>query len=742
MYRDFLNLRAEIEGGGIVNGMTYAVDNGGGISNVPNIIPPAMEASAQVEAIAAAVTESTITNYAAIFSAQLVAPALLPTVQPEDIAAATVATSSTIQVNLQIMPEGFGSYLDGILPKDLATAAGAFSATMQQIKNIRNIPIEKFAQVAATLETTRGLNLVNGTDVPTDTTEAEAALALMSLGSGPYGTYTFSDFFGCMSGLPYPWVQIQPAIIGLQSNTLATVYQNLYLALTWEQATATVTPGYSTSAVSDGFGNYNYYYQIDSIQGIASFDGGGGYGRDSAAAPTATIDGGSGATLITTIDTTPAVNNGSTTFGKVLSGLLGSHGSSVLYGSGVSPTPPAPPATLNVTIQAPPALSPDLDTVVQAYINAANAEIAIIRSTRPGQSLELNDMWDNLGTQLNIEQRARNTGLSILTDPRTDAVFPYPIMVYSFTDLVPGYAKLTEPNMAAQTLEAISNLDQNAGQSIVAMMRAERNKARLLEAGISTDDVIDDVLPLAEQIELISNGTVANSAPAFPFNTEPAGYFDPATTNFLVTTAPVQTSPNQAINPNNPANPFNTTNPTDPIVNPSQNTIEVQPSILGAPTSSVAAVLGIGTPDGLPVPSPNIGIGTLGISQVSIPTGTEVQSGQGGFVTGAGGGGAGGGGAGGGGAGGGGAGGGGAGGGGAGGGGAGGFFTGPGAGGGLGAQGGGPIVPGSLAGSPYTKLIPPALNPIYTSAVLLPASLPVQTAIEQVILCNCDCWIQ
>ena len=345
MYNDFLNLRAEIEGG------VASIRDGGSmdaINNVPNIITPAMAASAQVEAIAAAVTESTITNEAAIFSAQLIAPALLPTIQPEDIAAATVAKSSTIQVNLQIMPEGFGSYLDGILPKDLATAAGAFSATMQQIKNIRNIPIEKFAQVAATLETTRGLNLVNGTDVPTDTVEAEAALTLMALGSGPYGTYTFSDFFGCMSGLPHPWTQIQSAIIGLQSNTLVTIYQNLYLALT----------------------------------------------------------------------TSP----------------------------------------------------PNLDTVVQSYIDAANAEIAIIRSTHPGQSLELNDMWDNLGTQLNIEQRARNTGLSILPDPRTDAVFPYPIMVYSFADLVPGYAKLTEPNMAAQTLEAISDLDINAGQSIVAMM--------------------------------------------------------------------------------------------------------------------------------------------------------------------------------------------------------------------------------------------------------------------------------
>jgi hypothetical protein len=594
MYRDFLNRRLELESVGMA-GITD-----GGCDNVPNIsspeaaavirnISPAMEASAQAEAIAVAITESTITDQTAIYSTQLVAPSLPPTVQPEDIAAAAVVTSGTLQVNLQIMPEGFGSYLDGILPKDLATAAGAFSATMQQIKNIRNIPIEKFAQVAATLETIRGLDLVNGTNVPTDTTEAEAALTLMALGSGPYGTYTFSDFFGCMSGLPNPWTQIQSAIIGLQSNTLVTIYQNLYLALT----------------------------------------------------------------------TSP----------------------------------------------------PSLDTVVQSYIDAANAEIAIIRSTHPGQSLELNDMWDNLGTQLNIEQRARNAGLSIVPDPRTDSLFPYPIMVYSFTDLVPSYAKLTEPNMAAQTLEAISDLDINAGQSIVAMMRAERNKARLLEAGISTDDVIDDVLPLAEQIALISNGTVANSIPAFPFNTEPAGYFDPATTNFLVTQTPVITSPNQAVGPNNPTRPFNTTTPTNSSTNPSPNTIAVQPSIFGAPSPIVAAVLGIGTPNNTPIILADIGIGSPGISAalggtVNNVAGTGAGAGGGGSLI------------------------------------APEFFAGPGAGGGLGAQGGGPIVPGSLAGSPFTKLIPPALNPIYTSGVLLPASLPVQAAIEQVILCNCDCWIQ
>ena len=112
--------------------------------------------------------------------------------------------------------------------------------------------------------------------------------------------------------------------------------------------------------------------------------------------------------------------------------------------------------------------------------------------------------------------------------------------------------------------------------------------------------------------------------------------------------------------------------PSTPVVNP--------------PNSSVAAVLGIGTVDGLPVPSPDIGIGTTGISQVTIPAGTSP------------------------------------------------FFT-------TGVPGG-PIVPGSLAGSPYTQLIPPALNPVNTVNVLFPASISVAQAIEQVITCNCDCWVQ
>ena len=386
-----------------------------------------------------------------------------------------------LPVNYQILPEGFGSYLDGILPEDIATAAGAFSATMQQIKNIRKIDIEKFAQVVATLETTSGLPLVNGTNIPTDAVEASAALELIALGSGTNGTYTFSDFFGCMSGLTYDWVSLQTAISNMPTGNLATIYSDLYAA----------------------------------TQG--------------------------------------------------------------------------------------PALG--LDAAVQAQIDLANAEIAVIITTHPGQSNELNDLWNATAAQLNIEQRARSIGYSPIPSPRTGSLWPYPTMIYSFVDNLPIYAKQTQANMAAQTLEAISDLDLVAGQSIVAAMRSERNQLRLLEVGIPLDDNIPDV------------------------NADP---------------------------------------------------IEIIPS---PPESSVAAVLGIGTPDDLPVSSPDIGIGTLGISQVST-TGP--------------------------------------------------FFE-------LGVPGG-PIVPGSLAGSPYTKLIPPTLNPKYTP--LLPSSISVPDAIEQVIICNCDCWVQ
>jgi len=311
----------------------------------------------------------------------LTAPAIkaqIGSTSPSGTAQVSYTGYSSIN-NVQVIPQGFGSYLQDLIPADIAVAAGAFSMSMQQIKNITNVPIEKFAQVAANLETTQGLNLVNGTTVPTDTINAQTALTSIALGSGASNTYTYSDFFGSMSGLPYPWELMQTLILSIQTPTLATIYANLYTA---------------TQGASVG-----------------------------------------------------------------------------------------------------------LDAAVQAQINLANTEIATIQNVSPLQATQLNSLYTQTATQLNIEQRARYNGISTV-------VYKTPT-VYSFVDSIPNYALDTQPNMAAQTLEAISNLTNVTGQSIVGMMRENRNQTRLNLVGIPLDNNIPDNVPL----------NAPYAAPAYPADT-------------------------------------------------------------------------------------------------------------------------------------------------------------------------------------------------------------------------------
>jgi len=392
-------------------------------------------------------------------------------------------------VAVQVLPNGFGSSLFTILPNDIAVAADALSRTLQQVTNIKNVPIEKIAQIISNLETTQGLPLINGTNIPTDSTQTNAALALVALGSGPFNTYTYSDFFGCMSGLPYSWVTIKTLINQIQSSTLATIYGNLYTA----------------------------------TQGT----------------------------------------------------------------------------------------NPGLDAAVQAQIDLANAEIAAILLKNAGQSAQLNQLWSATATQLNIEQRARNNGLPAA------ASYSYPTTTYGFVDNVATYAKQTQPNMAAQTVEAIADPCSTTGQSMIGLMRESRNQARLSLAGIPMNNNIPDSLSNSESSELIANGTLGQTNPDSPG---------------------IPAYPNKPVNVNNVCN-----------------------------DNSSGEYL---APKGYYDPATTDYI----IDNSAVDFGT-------------------------------------------------------------------PVVPGSLAGSPYIELVPPELNTLYTSNVLLPASPSIAEAIDQVITCNCDCWV-
>ena len=540
----------------------------------------------------------------------------------------------------------FGSYLRGILPDDIAIAAGAFGVTMQQIRNISSVPIEKFAQVIGQIETTRGLALVNGTTVPVNVSLANAATSLISLGSGPQGTYTMSDFFGAASGLPYNVTRIQEIISMIRDvpgeaavtggQSLYDIYKELYLAVTWEQATATV------AAIGPG------PYTVVVTMGVSS----GGYCRGGAAVPAVTINGTSGLTATAIVGTD---SSNISTFGRVTGITV----------SGSTPTTPT-----SVTIDPPPDDGtggwPLMNNVVQAYIDDANAEIAGLRTKFTAQSNELNTLWDDTGTQLTIEQRARTIGFIPVPTPRDNTLTSFPTTYYSFVDSIPRYGLNTLPNMYAQTLEAISNLSTVGGQSIVALMRLARNQDRLSFAGIMLDDTIPigplpatasflhQEIPTAPAIEataasIVAAGEVTDIVITYPG----AGYTSPPAVEII---------------------------PTDP-----------DPDVVGTGASATAVIdPESGTVINVVIDSPGTGYttppaivfvgGILTVVVSPIPAFGDVDTGK-------------------------------------------------------------AAEPGSLAGSPYTRLIPLNLNIMYTSDILLSATLTPAEAINEVTACNCDCWV-
>jgi hypothetical protein len=422
-------------------------------------------------------------------------------------------------INVQTLKEGLGAYVFGILPTDVAIAAGAFAASMGQIKNIVNVPIEKFAQLVTNLETTKGLN-INGTDIPTNAALQAQGQALLALGSGPQGTYTMGDFFGSMSGTPYNKLFgiIEEQLLALGTDTLKNIYAELWWAASWAQATGTVA--YSTYE-DTGI----WYYQVT---GVSLTNAGGSYGRNGAPVPTVSITGLSGATATCKIGTNP--EDISTTYGKVYDLQLTSPGLPVVY----TPTGPNNDVPLadqpTLIIEPPPGIGGN--ATVQNLIDQANAEIARIFATSQERSTALNDAWNATGTQLTIEQRAREKGLQPpLPTPRDpDIVAATPVTQTNFVDSITGYALNTKPNMYAQTLESISNLDTQGGQSIVALMREFRNQVRLAEAGIPIDNTIPATLNRKETSILIANS---------PSNFSPYGYYNPVNESYIVNGSPV-----------------------------------------------------------------------------------------------------------------------------------------------------------------------------------------------------------
>ena len=596
--------------------------------------------------------------------------------------------TSTSPKNYRDIPTGFDSYLTGILPPSQAIAAGALSFTLRQIRNIENFDIQQFAKVVKGIENVSNLPLVAGTSKPTNQDMINQSTARGSLGSGPFGSYTMSDLFGCMSGLPYPWKLIQERITQLETIKLYNIYQELYLAVTWEAATVTVIP--ETREVEISPGVFQTEYRVSSF---VVGDSGGGYYRGNAPNPVITSDnGGSGSGLV------GRDNNSISTFGRVNSTTVTSAGSWQV-------TPPT------ATIQCPPTAglpitssgaiatggtntsagttgwSQPMNQVLQAYIQQANEEIARILSSNSTTANYLNTYWNNMGSQLLIEQRTRYKAFGTVEVPKSIFANPYPTTIYGFIDSLPQLSQDTRPHMSAQTIEAISNLGTVGGQSTVGMMRQERNQARLQLLGIDQDNDIPDTLSDDQNKQLTTNGTgpfaragtgVASTGGANTggantgLGSESSEYTLPA---WHSTTAPS----NEVIDPNTESDVPNIAD----VITPTPSGIFVSPQISGVDpnqfgipgfqTKSSTAPGDI-TPiiEGQPIPvvAPLVSVGpTVVTGPLDYPI----------------------------------------------------------------------IIQPAAEFDPNN--LPPNLDPRYTNSTLLPAVPSIQEAIDRVIECNCDCWI-
>lgn len=478
-------------------------------------------------------------TYYLIYSGGTVNPALKSPAMKEYVGTLVpkgnppIYETSTVPKNYREIPTGFDSYLLGIIPENQAIAAGAFSFTMRQINSVETFDIQQFAKVVKAIENVSDLPLTAGTSKPTNQDMIDQSTTRGALGTGPYGSYTMSDMFGCMSGLPYPWKLIKQRINQLETEKLYNIYNQLFLAVTWKGASVTVIPETREVEVSPGV--FQTEYRVGSF---AIADNGGGYGRGTAPDAIITASNGGSGTGVVGRDDGSAASLGGGSFGRISSTTVTNPGAWQL----TIPTATIQyPPTATLPVEAGGAIatggtntpfgttgwSSPMNSVVQAYIDQANTEIADILSNRSGIVNYMNTYWDILGTQLMIEHRTRYKAFAPVAVPKNMFANPYPTSTYSLVDAISQLSQDTKPHMTAQTLEAISNMSTVGGQSTVAEMRQERNQARLQLLGIEQDNDIPNALTNEEFKQLTTNGTIPGATfgingytiPAWPSNT-------------------------------------------------------------------------------------------------------------------------------------------------------------------------------------------------------------------------------
>ena len=638
---------------------------------------------------------------------------------------------------IQQPSKGYGSYLTGIIPPDIAVAAGAFSAAMQQIQNIQEVQIEKFAQVVTNMETMAGLNTNANSNnlVPTNLPLRTLGRPKIALGSGPQGSYTMSDFFGCMSGLPYngPLSNIYAKLNEVATRKLFNIYHETYLAVTYARARLNIAqpvyleniqpfienpanPNYQPDPAEPNYDPDPYviygtstptdqavfqpriddwYYTLQISVDVK----GGGYSRGTAPPPNISFDPNNVmATAVSTINNNDSNIPGD--FGRVTSASI------------VSQTPFMYETTTVNQYGPPPPPEPDEE---YAYIELPPIDYLPVQA---------NGNFASNGTNVPLGYGKSTKGL----------VDPGPAQWPWMNEVIQQYINQANTEIDAILLakpaqcKSLNNSWNATGAQLTIEQRARQEGLRPpLDNGIAPGFGVANPATRENFLSLFPTTiyTFVDSVPQYGKNTEPHMYAQTienianwdtiggqslvgmmresrnqsrltalgiSLDNNIIDVLPYDqqkvliangTLPTGLSNPNipsgsttaNPNDPFipNTTIPSTPVV--IRDGVEIIPQ----PPGNINVVTGEYV-----ITNPDVG----GLTGLTGLTNTNVVN----------------------------------------------------------QQPGSPIdiglseIPGSFAGSPYTELIPPNLNAWYTSATLMPSTYTVNEAIDEVVRCNCDCW--
>lgn len=374
---------------------------------------------------------------------------------------------------VNIVNNGLGERLNGILPKELAFACDAFSTAMMQIKNIQTMDVQSFGQAVKNLEIVDGLG-VNGTNVPTNVPLANQTLSKIARGTGQDNRYTTCDFFGSMTSIHYEWDNLQKMMLQLETMRLHDIYENLYLALTWQEASIKVN--YANIQTNP---NLPPLYKIT---GVSVTNAGGGYCREVsnhgtvyAPLPIITLSNGASAVAVVGLD-----SNNISNFGKVIQVNV------IDYGSPSSSIPTG-------SIQKPPGPGwPGMELIVNNYITDANTEISNILSNNPKVGNECQTLYKQFGEYLEKEQHARLLALPEILSINADNG-----ELSNFVENLSQYASQTQKCEAASVLENIADTSVIGGNYLIASMREARNDLRIGTVGGEMSTNVNSTQPLS-----------------------------------------------------------------------------------------------------------------------------------------------------------------------------------------------------------------------------------------------------